>query len=90
MFIYFRKAVDIRVNTCYNINNDRKEGAKMRYSELIKLLKEAGCEIYGEGKNHQKWYSPKTGKIFPVGRHKTEEVPRGTLRSILKDAGIDL
>ncbi|MCD8022476.1 MAG: type II toxin-antitoxin system HicA family toxin [Lachnospiraceae bacterium] len=34
------------------------------------------------------WYSPLTDKIFPVSRHKTEDVPVGTLKSILRDAGL--
>lgn len=60
----------------------------MRYSELEKALKKAGCEIRREGANHTMWYSPITGKIFPVSRHKTEEIPAGTLRSIKRDAGL--
>lgn len=60
----------------------------MKYSELIKLLKSSGCTIYREGGNHTQWYSPVTGKIFPVGRHKSEDVPQGTLNSILRAAGL--
>ncbi|WP_367882670.1 hypothetical protein [Selenomonas flueggei] len=32
--------------------------------------------------------SPITGKQFPVGRHRKEEVPNGTLQNILKCAGL--
>lgn len=60
----------------------------MKYSELEKLLKKTGCSIYKEGGNHTKWISPITGKIFPVSRHKTEDVPAGTLKSIKRDAGL--
>jgi len=60
----------------------------MKYSELEKLLKQAGCSVLKEGANHTIWYSPVTGQKFPVGRHKTEDVPTGTLRSICKAAGI--
>lgn len=60
----------------------------MKYSELYKMLREAGCEQYREGKRHTIWYSPITGETFPVGRHKTEDVPQGTLKSILKAAGL--
>lgn len=61
----------------------------MKYSELEKILKKAGCYILKEGANHTIWYSPNTGEKFPVGRHKTEDVPMGTLKSIKKAAGID-
>ena len=62
----------------------------MTYSELKKLLRQYGCYKIGEGGNHEKWYSPKTGKYFRVGRHNVEDVKKGTLHSILTDAGINL
>lgn len=61
----------------------------MTYSELKKLLKKNGCKLKYEGSNHEMWYSPKTKKSFTVGRHKTQEVATGTLKSIKKDAGIE-
>lgn len=60
----------------------------MRYSELEKLLKKAGCIVFREGANHTIWYSPITGKNFPVSRHKSEEIPEGTLKAIMRDAGL--
>lgn len=60
----------------------------MKYSELKKLLKENGCCLLMEGKRHEIWKSKITGEEFPVGRHNTEDVPKGTLSSILKSAGL--
>lgn len=60
----------------------------MTYGELKRLLKKIGCSVLREGGNHEIWYSPITGKQFPVGRHTVEEVPRGTLNSIKKAAGL--
>lgn len=60
----------------------------MRYSEIYKELKEHKCHVLREGANHSIWFSPITGQTFPVSRHKTEEVPTGTLKSIRKAAGI--
>lgn len=60
----------------------------MRYSELEKELRKIKCMVVREGANHAIWYSPVTGKTFPVSRHKTEEIPAGTLRSIQRDAGL--
>ena len=74
--------LDIRVNTCYNIIRKRKV-MPMRYSELEKELRKINCTIIREGANHTMWYSPVTGKTFPVSRHKTEEVPTGTLLSLI-------
>jgi predicted RNA binding protein YcfA (HicA-like mRNA interferase family) len=60
----------------------------VKWSELIKLLKQNGCYKENEGANHEIWFSPKTNATFPVGRHKSEEVPQGTLNAILKQSGI--
>ena len=60
----------------------------MKFSELKRLLKQHGCYKHSEGSGHENWYSPATGKIFQVGRHTTQDVKRGTLGKILKDAGI--
>lgn len=61
----------------------------MKYSELIKLLKEIGCYITREGANHSIFYSPVTKKSFTVPRHLTKDVPMGTLKSIKRDSGLD-
>ncbi len=60
----------------------------MKTSELIKLLKKNGCYPLRNGKKHDIWYSPKTGKQFAVPRHLSQDIPTGTCRNIKKDAGI--
>ena len=60
----------------------------MKYSELKRLLRKAGCYFREEGGNHEKWYSPITKRQFVVGRHDSEEVRPGTLHAIKKQAGI--
>lgn len=60
----------------------------MKYSELERLLKKAGCRVDHEGKRHTIWYSPITGKTFPVLRHKGQDAKPGTLDNILKTAGL--
>jgi len=40
------------------------------------------------GKKHPIWYSPITGKESQTSHHKNEEVKKGTLNSILMDAGL--
>lgn len=59
----------------------------MKVSELIKKLRANGCNITRHGKEHDIWYSPVTGKGFPVPRHKSE-IATGTLNKIMKDAGL--
>ena len=60
----------------------------MKYSELKKKLMREGCYKAEEGSRHELWFSPKTNKMFPVGRHNSEDVPKGTLNSILKQSGL--
>lgn len=60
----------------------------MKDSELWRMLEKSGCSIYRRGGNHDIWISPKTGKKFPVSRHKTEELKPKTLASIKEKAGI--
>lgn len=59
----------------------------MRYKELIKQLKKNKCRCVRHGHSHDWWYSPNTDKCFPVPRS-AKEVPKGTLASIKRDAGI--
>ncbi|MDY4280832.1 MAG: type II toxin-antitoxin system HicA family toxin [[Pasteurella] mairii] len=60
----------------------------MHSRDLIKELKAIGCYKVRQGKgSHQVWYSPKTGKKFPVA-YPNEEIAIGTLKSIKKSAGL--
>lgn len=60
----------------------------MTYGELKKILKKNGCYLHHNAKRHEIWYSEKTGIQFPVGRHNSQEVKNGTLKSIMNDAGL--
>ena len=60
----------------------------MKLSELLKLLRKNGVSFVQHGKRHDLYYSPMTGKTFPVPRH-AKEVAVGTVKSILKDAGLE-
>jgi len=51
-------------------------------------LKKNGCYFHHQGSRHEMWKSPKTNEEFPVGRHDTHEVPKGTLKSIKEAAGL--
>ena len=61
----------------------------MKYNELERLVKKAGCYDTGRQQNgHPLWYSPKTGKEFQMSNHGATEVATGTLRKIKRAAGI--
>ena len=61
----------------------------MKTQELLKILRKNKCYVIRNGSRHDIWYSEITGKQFAVPRLKVE-VPNGTLKSILKEAGIKL
>lgn len=67
-------------------SNERSEAVKT--SELTKQLKAIGCYLVEHGSEHDKWYSPVTGKYFRVWRHPHKEIPTGTANKIKKDAGL--
>lgn len=62
----------------------------MNFGELKRKLKAGGCYKVSEGKKHERWYSPKTGIEFSVGRHNQQEVATGTLKSISNSSGLSL
>ena len=55
---------------------------------MIRLLKEHGCFELSHGKEHDVWFSPITNAKIRIPRHTSKEVPQGTLKNILKQAGI--
>ncbi len=73
--------INTRIFVRYNRN-------RMKYSELERKLKKAGCYEDGEMGGHPLWYSPITEKYFKMGHHKSQEVKPGTLKSISKDSGV--
>lgn len=61
----------------------------MKYNELHRLLKKAGCYDTGKQRSgHPYWFSPITGQYFTTSNHGKEEVTPGTLKNIKRLAGI--
>ena len=60
----------------------------MKYNELYKKLKKAGCFLLHHGGRHDVWVNPANGRMTRVGRHGTEEVPTGTLKAIYQELGL--
>jgi predicted RNA binding protein YcfA (HicA-like mRNA interferase family) len=59
--------------------------------EVIKGLKEAGFEFDRQAKgSHEIWYNPGTKRSTTIPNHPGVEIPKGTLKAILKQAGISL
>ena len=59
------------------------------YREIIKILKKFGFLFYRQAAgSHEIWYNESTKKYTTIPNH-TGDMPEGTLRAILKQAGIE-
>ncbi|MBO5596903.1 MAG: type II toxin-antitoxin system HicA family toxin [Bacteroidales bacterium] len=62
----------------------------MKYSEIHRKLRDAGCYVTRNGSRHPIWVSPITGKTFSTSYHEAEEAKSGTIRCIRKLSGVNL
>ena len=61
----------------------------MNFRELIKVVKEDGWFlVHVKGSHHQYEHHRKPGKVTIAG-HPAQDVPKGTLNAIFKQAGLD-
>ena len=62
--------------------------AGFRYRAIVKRLKRFGFEFDRQAAgSHEIWYNPKTNRYTTIPNH-PGDMPEGTLRAILKQAGI--
>ena len=63
--------------------------AGFKYREIVKILKRFEFEFLRQAAgSHEIWYNPKTNRYTTIPNH-PGDMPEGTLRVILKQAGID-
>jgi len=62
--------------------------AGYRYREIVKRLKLLGFKFQRQAAgSHEIWFNAHTNRYTTIPRH-TQDMPEGTLRTILKQAGI--
>ncbi|HMS09975.1 MAG TPA: type II toxin-antitoxin system HicA family toxin [Pyrinomonadaceae bacterium] len=60
-----------------------------RYREIVRILKAFGFEFHRQAAgSHEIWFNPETGLYTTIPNH-SGDMPEGTLRAILKQAGIE-
>ncbi len=60
-----------------------------RYREVVRILKSFGFEFHRQAAgSHEIWFNPETDLYTTIPNH-SGDMPEGTLRAILKQAGID-
>lgn len=63
--------------------------AGLRYRDVIRKLKACGFQFDRQAAgSHEIWYNPANNRYTTVPNHQGD-MPEGTLRAILKQAGID-
>lgn len=63
--------------------------AGFRYREITKRLRAFGFEFFRHAAgSHEIWKNAETGRFTTIPNH-SGDMPEGTLRAILKQAGID-
>ena len=61
----------------------------MKYRDLIKLVEQDGWDWKRTTGSHRIYKHPIKPGIVVVAYHGTKDVPEGTLKSILKQAGLE-
>ena len=63
--------------------------AGFRYRDIVKRLKGCGFEFRRQAAgSHEIWFNPRTHRYTTIPNH-PGDMPEGTLRAILKQAGIE-
>jgi predicted RNA binding protein YcfA (HicA-like mRNA interferase family) len=58
---------------------------------VIKKLKKVGFVFDRQAKgSHEIWYNPKTKRRVTIPNHPGTNLPKGTLKAIIKEAGLNL
>ncbi len=60
----------------------------LKVKELIKILEKAGFVKWRQKGSHLSLYNEKNGRCLTVPMHFNKDVPRGTLRVIISQAGL--
>jgi predicted RNA binding protein YcfA (HicA-like mRNA interferase family) len=62
----------------------------MKVSEFIKRIKKKGVRFHSHGSRHDWYENTENGKKSQVPRHKSKELPTGTMKDILNALEIEL
>ena len=64
--------------------------AGFRYRTIVQRLKRAGFEFHRQAAgSHEIWHNPTTNRYTTIPNH-PGDLPEGTLRAILKQAGVEI
>ena len=62
----------------------------MNYRKLTRRLRQLDCEFVRQASgSHEIWWNPSNEQFTVIPRHGGRDLPAGTLRTILRQLGID-
>ncbi|MCX6000192.1 MAG: type II toxin-antitoxin system HicA family toxin [Chloroflexi bacterium] len=61
---------------------------RLKAQQVTRILQRHGFVLISQRGSHQKWRNPDTGKQVIVPYHKGNQLPLGTLTSIIEGSGI--
>jgi predicted RNA binding protein YcfA (HicA-like mRNA interferase family) len=64
-----------------------KDGT-MKYRDFTRMLKDNGWQLEKQEGSHQKWAHPEKSTKVTVAGHPNDDIPPGTLKAMLKQAGL--
>ncbi len=62
---------------------------RLTAKEIISVLSENGFCLIGQKGSHQKWQNAKTGAVTIVPCHGNNQIPIGTIYSIIRASKLD-
>jgi predicted RNA binding protein YcfA (HicA-like mRNA interferase family) len=60
----------------------------MKFRDFTKMLREAGWQFEKQEGSHQKWIHPDKSSRVTVAGHPNDDIPAGTLKAMLRQAGL--
>ena len=60
----------------------------IRPKEVVRALERIGFESWRQKGSHLTMYRPPDGRALTIPIHFSRDVPKGTLRTIIRDAGL--
>lgn len=64
---------------------------ELTYKDVTRRLQQLGFRFYRHGKgSHELWVRDRDGRVVPVPHHQGKTIRKGTIRAIIREAGVNV
>ncbi len=64
---------------------------ELSYQEVTQRLSRLGFRFYRQGKgSHELWVRDSDGRVVPVPHYRGKKIRKGTVRAIIREAGVSV